>query len=71
YGGHAHRGDLYTALPTPLRGRIGLLTANVPYVPTPDLPLLPAEARDHEPTTALDGGPDGLAVLRRVAAEAT
>ncbi|TGZ19814.1 methylase [Streptomyces sp. S816] len=70
YGGHAHQGDLYAALPTALRGRIGLLAANVPYVPTPDLPLLPAEARDHEPATALDGGPDGLAVLRRVAAGA-
>ncbi|MYR02276.1 putative protein N(5)-glutamine methyltransferase, partial [Streptomyces sp. SID6139] len=44
YGGHAHQGDLYAALPTALRGRIGLLAANVPYVPTPDLPLLPAEA---------------------------
>ncbi|GLX50710.1 methylase [Streptomyces hygroscopicus subsp. hygroscopicus] len=71
YGGHAHQGDLYAALPTDLRGRVDLLTANVPYVPTPDLPLLPSEARDHEPPAALDGGPDGLAVLRRVAAEAT
>ncbi|MFI0167649.1 putative protein N(5)-glutamine methyltransferase [Streptomyces sp. NPDC017082] len=66
-GGRAYEGDLYDALPAGLRGRVGLLTANVPYVPTAEVPLLPAEARDHEPLVALDGGADGLAVLRRVA----
>jgi release factor glutamine methyltransferase len=39
-------------------------------VPTHDLDLLPGEARDHEPPTAHDGGPDGLDVLRRVVREA-
>ncbi len=47
-----------------------MLLANVPYVPTGDVATLPAEARDHEPRVALDGGPDGLDVLRRVTAEA-
>ncbi len=61
-----HEGDLFTALPTELRGRVDVLVANVPYVPTPALALLPPEARDHEPRTALDGGDDGLAVARRV-----
>ncbi|MGV4982898.1 putative protein N(5)-glutamine methyltransferase [Streptomyces sp. NRAIS4] len=70
FGGRAHEGDLYAALPAGLRGRVGILTANVPYVPTVELPLLPAEARDHEPRVALDGGADGLDVLRRVAAGA-
>ncbi|MGW1288803.1 putative protein N(5)-glutamine methyltransferase [Streptomyces sp. NPDC001118] len=70
YGGRAHAGDLYAALPAALRGRVGILTANVPYVPTAELPLLPPEARDHEPRVALDGGADGLDVLRRVAAGA-
>jgi release factor glutamine methyltransferase len=70
FGGLTHTGDLYDALPAGLRGRIGILTANVPYVPTDDVPLLPAEARDHEPAVALDGGADGLDVLRRVAAGA-
>ncbi|MFI0864797.1 putative protein N(5)-glutamine methyltransferase [Streptomyces smyrnaeus] len=69
-GGHVHEGDLFEALPDRLRGRIDVLTANVPYVPTADIPLLPSEAREHEPRPALDGGPDGLALLRRVAAEA-
>jgi release factor glutamine methyltransferase len=41
--------------------------ANVPYVPTEDVDLLPREARVHEPRVALDGGPDGLDVVRRVA----
>ncbi|GEJ98728.1 MULTISPECIES: putative protein N(5)-glutamine methyltransferase [unclassified Streptomyces] len=70
YDGRAHVGDLFDALPPALRGRVGILTANVPYVPSAEVPLLPAEARDHEPPVALDGGADGLDVLRRVAAGA-
>ncbi|GGR55912.1 methylase [Streptomyces aurantiogriseus] len=70
HGGHVHAGDLFEALPGRLRGRVDILAANVPYVPTGEVPLLPAEARDHEPLTALDGGADGLDVLRRVAAGA-
>ncbi|MEV6947164.1 putative protein N(5)-glutamine methyltransferase [Streptomyces sp. NPDC051172] len=70
-GGRVHEGDLFAALPDELRGRIDILAANVPYVPTGEVGLLPAEARDHEPLVALDGGADGLDVLRRVAAEAS
>ncbi|UUU36165.1 putative protein N(5)-glutamine methyltransferase [Streptomyces sp. CA-210063] len=70
HGGHAHEGDLFAALPARLRGHVDILAANVPYVPTGEVPLLPSEARDHEPLVALDGGRDGLDVLRRVAAEA-
>ncbi|WP_254879085.1 putative protein N(5)-glutamine methyltransferase [Streptomyces sp. NA04227] len=69
-GGLVHQGDLYAALPAELRGRVDILTANVPYVPTGELGLLPPEAREYEPVTALDGGGDGLDVLRRVSAEA-
>ncbi|MYR62648.1 putative protein N(5)-glutamine methyltransferase, partial [Streptomyces sp. SID625] len=69
-GGRVHHGDLYAALPADLRGRVDVLAANVPYVPTGEVPLLPSEARDHEPPAALDGGADGLDVLRRVAAGA-
>ena len=65
-----HRGDLYSALPARLRGRVDVLVANAPYVPTDDIALMPPEARDHEPRTALDGGDDGLDVLRRVVAGA-
>jgi release factor glutamine methyltransferase len=70
YGGRVHEGDLFAALPDELRGRVDILAANVPYVPTDQVALLPSEARDHEPLVALDGGKDGLDVLRRVAAEA-
>ncbi len=69
-GGTAYEGDLFDPLPAGLRGRVDLLLANVPYVPTTEIPLLPREARDHEAHVALDGGGDGLDVLRRVAAEA-
>ncbi|MFI6850738.1 putative protein N(5)-glutamine methyltransferase [Streptomyces sp. NPDC050416] len=69
-GGHVHQGDLFEALPGGLRGRVGILAANVPYVPSDEIGLLPPEARAHEPLVALDGGADGLDVLRRVAAEA-
>jgi release factor glutamine methyltransferase len=70
FGGHVHQGDLFGALPDTLRGRVDVLTANVPYVPTHEVGLLPPEARDHEPLVALDGGADGLDILRRVTAEA-
>jgi len=70
-GGRVYEGDLFDPLPADLRGRVDLLAANVPYVPSGSVGLLPSEARDHEALIALDGGPDGLDVLRRVAAEAS
>jgi release factor glutamine methyltransferase len=65
-GGEVHEGDLYDALPTSLHGRVDVLVSNAPYVPTDAIALLPTEARIHEPRVALDGGPDGLDVQRRV-----
>jgi release factor glutamine methyltransferase len=59
-------GDLYAALPINLRGRVDVLMANAPYVPTGALGLMPPEARLHEPRAALDGGTDGLDIQRRV-----
>jgi release factor glutamine methyltransferase len=69
-GGRVYEGDLYEPLPASLAGRVGILVVNVPYVPTGEIALLPPEASRHEPRVALDGGPDGLDVLRRVAAGA-
>lgn len=63
-------GDLYRPLPVDLRGRVDVLVANAPYVPTASIALMPPEAREHEPATALDGGADGLDVLRRIVADA-
>jgi len=69
-GGQVYEGDLYEPLPATLRGRVDVLVANAPYVPTEAVGLLPPEARVHEPRVALDGGADGLDVLRRVTAAA-
>ncbi len=65
--GQVHEGDLYEALPEDLRGRIDVLVANAPYVPTDEIRLMPPEARLHEHHVALDGGADGVAIHRLVA----
>ena len=64
------QGDLYEPLPHSLAGRVDLLLANAPYVPTGSIRLMPPEARLYEPRVALDGGSDGLDVLRRIVAGA-
>ena len=56
--------DVDAGIPRELAGRVDVLTANVPYVPTTELPYVPHEG---EPEAALDGGEDGLAWLKRVA----
>jgi release factor glutamine methyltransferase len=68
--GRVYEGDLFAPLPASLRGTVDLVVANVPYVPTDAIATMPPEARLHEPMVALDGGADGLDVLRRAAAEA-
>ena len=69
-GGRVYEGDLYGPLPVGLRGRVDIVVANAPYVPTQELRFLPPEAREYEPRVALDGGEDGLDVQRRVIAAA-
>ena len=69
-GGLVVQGDLLDPLPPALRGHVEVLMANVPYVPTGAIALMPPEARDHETRATLDGGADGLEVMRRVAAAA-
>jgi release factor glutamine methyltransferase len=63
-------GDLDAPLPAALEGRVDVLVANAPYVPTAEIAHMPAEARDHEPRAALDGGTDGVDLHRRMAAAA-
>jgi release factor glutamine methyltransferase len=53
--------DLFTQIP----GRFSNITANPPYIPSAEIPGLPAEVRG-EPPIALDGGPDGLRLIRRL-----
>ena len=61
------RGDALDALAGCVpSGGADAICANPPYVPTPDLETLAREIRDHEPPIALDGGPDGLAIHRRI-----
>lgn len=63
-------GDLDEPLPADLEGGVDVLVANVPYVPASAMRLLPRDVHEHEPRLALEGGPDGLDVLRRVVARA-
>ncbi|MEO3872072.1 putative protein N(5)-glutamine methyltransferase [Nonomuraea sp. B12E4] len=69
--GRVYEGDLYDPLPASLRGLVEILIASPPYVPSQSIGLLPPEARLHEPRLALDGGGDGLDVVRRVIAGAS
>jgi release factor glutamine methyltransferase len=69
-GSHVYEGDLYGPLPPTLRGQVDVVVANVPYVPTKAISFLPTEARQYESTVALDGGVDGLDILRQVAKQA-
>lgn len=66
-GVEALLGDLDEPLPPALRGRVDVVTAVVPYVPTEELHLLPRDVLAHEPCRSLDGGPRGTEVLERAA----
>lgn len=59
-------GDLGWPLPARAMGRLDLVVSNPPYVPTSVLAEIPAEVAEFEPALALDGGPDGNDVLRRL-----
>lgn len=63
-------GDLFDPLPQELIGTVDFVVSNPPYIPSADLPDLPAEILGFEPVLALDGGADGLDTFRRIAAEA-
>lgn len=72
--GLAHRvcfycGDLLAPVAF-LAGRVDLVVANLPYVPSGELARLPPDVRDYEPRAALDGGPNGLAPHRRLVPQA-
>ncbi|HET8947502.1 MAG TPA: peptide chain release factor N(5)-glutamine methyltransferase [Candidatus Polarisedimenticolia bacterium] len=64
------RGDLGDALPAGEPSRFDAILSNPPYIAEADLAGLAPEVRDHEPRVALTPGPDGLAVHRRILAEA-
>ena len=58
--------DLGEGVDPALAGTFDLVVSNPPYVPTVVLAGIPHEVADYEPALALDGGPDGLAVFRRL-----
>lgn len=60
------QGDLCTPLPEP----VDLLVANLPYVARAEWEALDPAIRNYEPALALDGGADGLEVIRRFLAQA-
>lgn len=62
------QGDLFAA--TPRGERFELVTANPPYIPEGEIPGLDPDVRDFEPRLALDGGPDGLTLVRRIVDDA-
>ncbi|HEX3328935.1 MAG TPA: hypothetical protein VHS27_03370 [Gaiellales bacterium] len=64
-GVDARPGDLYAPLPAALRGRVDVVTAVVPYVPTGARASLQRDTFTHESALAYDGGSDGTAILRR------
>ncbi|MDQ6708985.1 MAG: methyltransferase [Candidatus Dormibacteraeota bacterium] len=68
-GVEAFRGDLFAPLPRALAGAVDLVVGVVPYVPTPELPMLQRDTFTFESTIAYDGGPDGTNILRRVLRE--
>lgn len=54
-------------LAEPLAEPIDVLLANLPYVPTDEFEALPAQIREREPRVAVEGGPDGVELIARLA----
>ncbi|MGO2534721.1 MAG: N5-glutamine methyltransferase family protein [Brachybacterium tyrofermentans] len=69
-GAGVHHGSGLDALPAQLAGAVDLLAAVPPYVPSGQLELMPRDAREQEPETALVAGEDGLDEVRRLLREA-
>ncbi len=65
-GVEVYGGDLFSPLPDALVGQIDVVVGVVPYVPTPELPLLQRDTFAFESRLSYDGGPDGTDYLRRV-----
>ncbi len=69
-GVEAFVGDLFAPVPEELAGNVDVIVGVVPYVPTPELPLLQRDTFTFERPLSYDGGPDGTDILRRVIREA-
>lgn len=62
-------GDLFEAVPTSWTGTVDVIVAVLPYVPTDEIAYLPHDVPAFEPLAALDGGGDGLFLIRRAVSE--
>ena len=62
-------GDLFDGLPESWMGQVDVVVAVLPYVPTDEIAYLPRDVQAFEPSSALDGGVEGLDVVRRAVAE--
>jgi release factor glutamine methyltransferase len=63
-------GNLFEGVPASWKGTVDVIVAVLPYVPTNEIEYLPRDVRAFEPTIALDGGDDGLVLVRRAVSEA-
>lgn len=61
-----HHGDMLA----PVDGPLDMVVSNPPYIPTADIEGLMPDVQQHEPMMALDGGPDGLDLIRRLVGDA-
>jgi release factor glutamine methyltransferase len=68
YNAAFRHGDLFAALDP--AWRFDVVVSNPPYIPSGEIPTLDPDVRDFEPRLALDGGEDGLALIRRIIADA-
>jgi release factor glutamine methyltransferase len=68
YNVSLRQGDLFGAVDA--GARFDLVTANAPYIPSAEIATLQPEVRDFEPRSALDGGADGLDLVRRIVDDA-
>jgi release factor glutamine methyltransferase len=64
------KGNLFEPLKKRSAGQADMIISNPPYIPSDELQTLATEVKDHEPRIALDGGPDGLDLCRRIIQEA-
>ncbi len=52
-----------------ISGNIDIIVSNLPYIPSARIPYLDSSVKDHEPLIALDGGPDGFDLYRKLFAQ--
>jgi release factor glutamine methyltransferase len=64
------QGDLFAGVPEAWAGTVDVIVGVLPYVPTTEFAFLPRDVQAFEPAVALDGGDDGLVLIRRAVVQA-